>query len=79
MDKSFWQEALKQFGVGIVFAAMLAIFYTNENAKWEKNAANDQVRWEAVLKQYSDDQKRAIETIRACCAENHANPGECHE
>ena len=75
MDKTFWQEALKQFGVGIVFAVMLAIFYTNENAKWEKNAANDQVRWESVLKQYSDDQKRALETIRACCAENHATPG----
>ena len=63
MDKTFWQEALKQFGVGIVFAVMLAIFYTNENAKWEKNAANDQVRWEAVLKQYSDDLSDQVRRI----------------
>ena len=71
MDKTFWQEALKQFGIGVIFALMLAIFYTNENAKWEKNAANDQVRRESVLKQYSDDQKRALDAIRACCMESH--------
>ena len=62
---------MKQFGIGVIFALMLAIFYTNENAKWEKNAANDQVRWESVLKQYSDDQKRALDAIRACCMESH--------
>ena len=71
MDKSFWKEALRQFGVGAIFALMLCIFYTNENAKWEKNTANDQLRWESVLQQYSDDQKRALEAIRACCTEAH--------
>lgn len=70
MDKNFWKEAMKQFGVGIIFALMLMVFYSNENTKWEKNAANDQVRWEALLQKYSDDQKHAMEAIRACCIEH---------
>lgn len=49
---------------------MLMVFYSNENTKWEKNAANDQVRWEALLQKYSDDQKHAMEAIRACCIEH---------
>lgn len=71
MDKKFWNEALRQFGVGVIFALMLAIFYTNENAKWERNAANDQVRWETVLQKYSEDQKQALDAIKACCMEKH--------
>lgn len=76
MDKNFWREALKQFGVGVIFAVMLAIFYTNENAKWQQDAANDQVRWETILQKYSDDQRQALETIKACCMESHKLRGE---
>lgn len=76
MDKNFWHEALRQFGVGVIFAVMLAIFYTNENAKWERNAANDQARWESVLQKYSEDQKQALDAIRICCTETHSKRSE---
>lgn len=69
MDKQFWSDALKQFGIGIVFAVMLMVYYNNENAKWERNQTDGNKRWEQLFQKYSDDQQRSMETIRACCME----------
>lgn len=71
MDKQFWSEALKQFGVGIVFAAMLVGYYTNENAKWERNQEENNKRWEQLFQKYSEDQRQSLETIQACCREQY--------
>ena len=63
----FWKDALKQFGVGIVFAVMLLAYYNQENKKWEQYAVTDQKRWETLLEKYSIDQKESMSAIRACC------------
>lgn len=63
----FWKDALKQFGVGIVFAVMLLAYYNQENKKWEQYAVTDQKRWETLLEKYSIDQKESMNAIRACC------------
>ena len=71
MDKNFWIEAFKQFGISVIFAVMLAVFYTNENAKWEKSQAVENTRWETLFQKYTDEQRQAMEAIRACCMEHH--------
>jgi hypothetical protein len=63
----FWKDAMKQFGVGIVFAVMLLVYYNQENKKWEQYAATDQKRWETLLQKYSTDSKEAMSAIKACC------------
>ena len=63
----FWKDALKQFGVGIVFAVMLLVYYNQESKKWEQQATTDQKRWETLLENYSTDQKESMAAIRACC------------
>lgn len=69
MDKLFWGEALKQFGIGIVFAVMLMVYYNSENTKWERNQTESNKRWEQLFQKYSEDQRQSLETIRACCME----------
>lgn len=71
MDKNFWSEAIKQFGISVVFAAMLAIFYSNENAKWEKAQAVENTRWEQLFQKYTEGQRQSMEAIRACCMEHN--------
>lgn len=63
----FWKDAMKQFGVGIVFAVMLMFYYNQENRKWEQYAETDQKRWETLLQKYSNDSKESMSAIRACC------------
>lgn len=63
----FWKDAMKQFGIGIVFAVMLFIYYNNESEKWATQAATDQKRWETLLEKYSNDQKQSMDAIKACC------------
>lgn len=70
MDKNFWTEALKQFGISAIFAAMLAIFYSNENAKWEKAQTVENTRWEQLFQKYTEEQRQSMEAIRACCMEH---------
>ena len=67
MDKQFWVEALKQFGIGTVFAAMLMYTYIQDNGKWESVRKDDQARWETLFSKYTDDQRKSLETIQACC------------
>ncbi|MFA6688863.1 MAG: hypothetical protein WCS18_05225 [Sphaerochaetaceae bacterium] len=69
VDSNFWVAALKQLGVGIVFAVMLVIFYTHEQNKWDANAETEQKRWEQLFQQYVDDNKRSLDAIKACCYE----------
>ena len=71
MDKNFWSEAIKQFGISVVFAAMLAIFYSNENAKWEKAQTVENTRWEQLFQKYTVEQRQSMEAIRACCMEHN--------
>ncbi len=71
MGKQFWSEALTQFGVGMVFAAMLVTYYTNENKKWERNQEEANKRWEQLFQKYSEDQRQSLETIQACCREQY--------
>lgn len=71
MGKQFWSDSLKQFGVGIVFAAMLVTYYTNESKKWERNQEEANKRWEQLFQKYSDDQRQSLETIQACCREQN--------
>ncbi len=71
MDKNFWTEALKQFGISAIFAAMLAIFYSNENAKWEKAQTVENTRWEQLFQKYTEEQRQSMEAIRACCMEHN--------
>jgi hypothetical protein len=71
MDKDFWKMAVKQFGIGIVFAVMLIGYYSAENHKWEVNSAQEQERWETLLQKYSEDQKQSMDAIRTCCMESH--------
>lgn len=71
MGKQFWSDSLKQFGVGIVFAAMLVTYYTNESKKWERNQEEANKRWEQLFQKYSDDQRQSLETIQACCMEQN--------
>lgn len=71
MDKNFWSEAIKQFGISVVFAAMLAIFYSNENAKWEKAQTVENTRWEQLFQKYTEEQRQSMEAIRACCIEHN--------
>ena len=54
MDKNFWIEAFKHGGISIIFAAMLFVLYTNENAKWEKSQAVENTRWETLFQKYTD-------------------------
>lgn len=71
MEKKFWLEALKQFGIGIVFALMLCVFYLNENTKWEKTQAAETTRWETLFQKYTEESKQSMEAIRACCMEHY--------
>ncbi len=71
MDKNFWTEALKQFGISAIFAAMLAIFYTNETEKWEKAQTVENTRWEQLFQKYTEEQRLSMEAIRACCMEHN--------
>jgi len=72
MDKNFWSEALRQFGIGIVFAVMLMVYYKSENAKWERNQDDGNKRWEQLFLKYSEDQKNSMETIRSCCMDQRS-------
>ena len=74
MDKHFWSDALKQFGIGTVFAVMLIYYYSQESVKWERSVADDQKRWESLFQQYTNDQRQSLETIRACCMDQRWSP-----
>jgi LPS O-antigen subunit length determinant protein (WzzB/FepE family) len=72
MPTSFWGDALKQLGIGAVLAAILIVYYQGESAKWEERQKIDEARWQQLFQQYTQDQSRALETIRACCQERNA-------
>ena len=69
VDSNFWVAALRQFGIGIVFAVMLVIFYTHEENKAEVNQDLEQKRWEQLFQQYVTDNQRSLDAIKTCCYE----------